>query len=132
MEQLASINVVRQEIQAQQDVLRTRKRLSVLSPLSTLLWSAQCGRKQLRCTRALRRWHQLDHAIIRTRYLRSLRQFRSMYAALWLHSRLVPRKLQTTSKMFHKTRPKFILYGDVSSMRDCRCNKHFVTATWSK
>ena len=73
-----------------------------------------------------RRWHQLDHVIIRRRQLSGLKQCRSMHSAdCRTDNALVRCKLQITLKKFHQTRPKPLPLVDVSSTRDSLCKRRF-------
>ena len=80
-----------------------------------------------------RRWHQLDHAIIRRRQLRGLKQCRSMHSAdCGTDHALVRCKLQITLKKFHQIRPKPLPLVDIFSTRDSLRNQHFQQLLSSK
>jgi len=73
-----------------------------------------------------RRWHQLDHVIIRRCQLRGLKECRSMHSAdCGTDHALLRCKLQITPKKFYETRPKPLPFADVSSTRDSLRNQRF-------
>jgi len=80
-----------------------------------------------------RRWHQLDHVIIRRRQLCSLKQCRSMHSAdCGADHALVRCKLQITLMKFHQIRPKPLSLVDVSSTRVSPRNQRFQQLLSSK
>ena len=80
-----------------------------------------------------RRWHHLDHVIIRRRQLRNLKQCHSMHSAdCGTDHDLVRCKLQITPKKFYQARPKPLPLVNASSTRDSLRNQRFQQLLSSK